>query len=147
MLERTEVPRVPAWGDGPGAVAIAGLLGVALAGFWFAGVPRLQAGPGHRAHLPAAGEVHLGGEAWVPLADPVAVRGTGMRLIGRSNEGYLVYAADLPTDPAQGQDPMRGGGGGWVPPNGVSGWDPPRERLFLAAPEGRWLPLRRRAER
>ena len=132
-----EAARVPAWGDGAGVVALAGLVGLALGGFWFAGVPRLAAGPSERPTLPASGEVHLGGEAWVPLADPVPGRGAGMRLIGRSNEGYLVYAPADATAPA-------GGGGGWVPPGGVAAWDPPRERLYLAAPEGRWLPLRRR---
>lgn len=143
MVERSEAPRVPAWGEGPGVVALAGLLGLALAAFWFAGVPRLEARPAASTALPASGEVHLGGETWVPLADPVIVQRVGMRLVGRSNEGYLVYAAGG-ADPAEAHRPLLGGGGGWVPPSGVPAWDPPRDRLFLAAPDGRWLPLRRR---
>lgn len=142
MVERTEAPRAPAWGEGPGAAALAGLLGVALVAFWFAGVPRLAPDARPRTQLAASGEVHLGGEAWVPLADPVVVQGTAVRLIGRSNEGYLVYAADQPPLAAQAAG---GGGGGFLPPGGVAAWDPPRERLYLAAPGGRWLPLRRRA--
>jgi hypothetical protein len=143
MGERTETRTAPAWGEGPGAVALAGLVGLALGAFWLAGVPRLAPWPTGEAPPPAIEAVHLGGEAWVPLGGPVAVRGRGMRPVGRSNEGYLVFVPDAPTELGEAHRPLLagGGGGGWVPPNGV---DPPRDRLFLAVPNGRWLPLARR---
>lgn len=146
MGEHVErVPRLRE--DGPGARAFLLLCVLAVGAFWLTGVQRLDHAHDRRirAAMPT-GVVTLGGEAFAPLGEPVAVHGLGMRLVGRSNEGYMVYAPDLPAS-ASGEAfrlMEGGGGGGWLPPTAVNGWDPARDRLFLAAPAGRWLPLTRR---